>query len=242
MVFQNFDPCLLPIAEEATAQSQSRTTRRDRPFSERPLNLQMIPLPVINPRAPRYRKAPENHRSFLLLRILHHDKSVSEHLYLESALKMRSMDPPDAQSFAGLTKSPAKVEEDFILPDGVIDDFDIADSIDPDASDPFSRAEVPKQPKLTSTSIPNFVDQSDTRTMEMGWLIKAINQERDSSSSQAFETCLESISAAIARKSDTIKSGAETLTELSEAEPLVTDIDIAAAELSALVERILSRL
>lgn len=195
----------------------------------------MIPVPAMTSRLRKHDEAPKEQRNFSLLRLLHHDKSISEHLYLESAQKMQPLTSPDTQILIGLQKTPARVHDDFIIPDGVIDDNNAADFIDPESPTRSNSVDATKQPKLTFSDIMGPIDQNDPRTIEMGWLIKLMNEQRRSSNPKTIEACLEIMKDAANKKLSTTRSGAETFRELSNAEPLVTDIDTAATAWNALL-------
>ena len=176
---------------------------------------------------------------FFLLRMLCHDKSMSEYLYIGSAPKTRFLEPPDIQMLVGLKKTPARINDDFIVSDGVVDESEDSERAESRASHhPLSGIESPERRKMVISGKNAPVDLIEPRTMEMDWLVGVTNKKERSSRSQSFENYLESIQDAISAKLSSTTSGAETLLELSETDPLVTDIDTAATTLTALLETI----
>lgn len=193
---------------------------------------------MMNARRSNHQEISEERSPFFLLRILSHNKSLSEHLYVESPLEMQSRVPPDTQGFVGRKKTPARVNDDFIVADGVVEESEVAECIDSEVNALLTSTETSKQRRMTSIGFDTLIDQSETQTLEMGWLVAAIDDKRHSWRSQSFEDCLGVVQIAIDTKLASTESGAETLAELSKAEPVVTDIDTAADALSVLLESI----
>lgn len=189
----------------------------------------MNPLPVVNARASKPQDGPESHSGMFLLRTLYHNRSVSEHLYIETPLKMPSLGPPDIRRRVGLKKTPARIKDDFIVSDGVGNELENAELTERQTNPALSRGKSLKQQNLGISGLGNI---------EMSWLVGAVGEKRNSSKSQIFETCLKAVQIAVDTKRKSTRSGADTLLELTKANFSVTDIDSAATTVNILLETI----
>ena len=124
------------------------------------LCLQLKLVPIVKDVLAEHDDLYENAR-YYQLRVLCSDLCFSEQLYIQSAASSAmQLDSPDISTRSGGPKTPARVVDDFIVPDGVVDD---ADSY---LNPPLVVDKV--QPQLMRPS-------EDLRTIDMGWLVNAIS-------------------------------------------------------------------
>ena len=220
-----FDPCLFPLNETTPLVPNHRTSRNERQHKKAPLYLQLNSVTVINTCTLEHPEAFNKQISFYLLRTLDHNFSLSEQLYVDSSLRRRTLQPPDIQKLTEPKKTPAKVEDDFIVPDGA-----------PNDSLPSNPGEAKPQ-RMALPSSNALFEHTGPRTLEMDWLVDETNEEMDSMA-LPLEGYIALTQHAVIKKSGSVTPGAETLLELSGADPLITDIDDAATAMTSLVETI----
>ena len=166
------------------------------------------------------------------LSILHRDLVLSERLYVgwKGTIALR-LDAPDTYTRRGIFKTPAEVQDDFMVPDGVADE----------QLGEFTLTLVnDSQQEHMQTGTESLAE--DRWTMEMKWLVEAISghlpAENGHLKALPFDNYLKYVYTAIEDKLKFSRPGIDTISELKIAEADVTDVDDAATALAQLLEKI----
>ena len=216
-----FDPCLLPLPYLGSLPQDPQKSREEKPSQHPPVCLYAN---AIIPKGQGWEHQEIfNHAKFYLLRVLNHDLSLSEHLYVASKLPSLSLEPPDVPKHSRKAKTPAEVNDDFIVPDGAVDDS--ASEIDP---------ETDQQDAMLVDSA-TAIHQALVRTLDMCWLVEQTGEKHKDSAALPLNGVLEVIKDGIAEKLSSPIPGHETLLELGTEAPAVLDIDEAAASVNDLL-------
>ena len=234
-----FDPCLLPLTETASLLPDLRKNKTDKQDKKAPLGLQLNPVTTSNMRMFEPPHLLDEHTEFFLLRVLEHDLSLSENLYIASSSKARFVEPPDIQKRTGVRKTPATVDDDdFIVPDGVPGDSNLDAATDVKEIHSLSGLKESKQQRTMLPDDDALIDHTNAQTIEMDWLVEEVSRERGDSMPVPFDHCLEFVQDAVTKKLGSVTPGMETLLELGRRDPLVNDIDDAASTVTIMLETI----
>ena len=227
-----FDPCLLPLPNTSPLPRDPRKARQDEHFLSPLLCLKTSTIPLSQDYRVEHPEVFEQTAYHMLL-VLNHDWSFSEHLYVASTVPNLPLKAPDSRKRGWANtkkgKPSAVVTDDFIVPDNVVDDsaFDFGPDLKP-AYPVYGLAESHQRntdPLISDAPTNPPVD----RSLNMQWLAEQTRDKYDDSDRQPFSDFLEVVQEGIAEKLYTVKPGVETLLEMGMKDPLITDVDEAAA-------------
>ena len=166
--------------------------------------------------------------SYYQLSILMHDLTLSERLYAEVDEELSfSIDPPDTRTRRKFSKTPAKVLDDFIVPD-LFDDQEY-ESSEESLESPSAQYDL-EHGKARSTK-----PDEDPWTISLGWLEKEVHASL-SERYPSFDECLATLYAMIEERLALEDTPLETLHRALNTTISVVDIDKANADFTEFLE------
>ena len=221
-----YDPCLLPLLQSTSLPWDSNKHHKDAEDNRAPLGLHLSPVTAVYSHPSKRPEFVDEHTAFFLLRVLDHDLSLAERLYIATSSKVQSLEPPDIVKGTTI-KKPAIMEDDddFVTPDGVPVglELDIGGS---------------HQQSTVVLDNDDLIARTEARTIQMDWLVELVNKDDGGSAALTFQDDLELIEAAVSQKLDAVRSGRETLLQLCGRHPFIDDVDGAASAVTAMLETI----